>query len=251
MSGTRVLRLDVAYDGTHFHGWQRQPGLRTVQGDVEVALRDVLGTPVTLAAAGRTDAGVHAHGQVASFRADTSLPARAIGPLANKRLPRDVRVRRSLEAGAEFHARHSARGRHYRYLLLDHEDVQFERFAWFPRRAYRPEGLAAALSPIPGEHDFSAFGAAGSSPVNPVCRVSRAQWSRWEYGWRLDVEADHFLYHMVRNLVATALQASVRPDPGAYVRDILVSRDRHRAGATAPAHGLSLEAVRYENEEAS
>ncbi len=249
MSGPRVFRLTVAYDGTGFHGWQRQPGLRTVQGELERAAAEALATvDIVVQGAGRTDAGVHARGQVASLAAGTALPARAVRALVQRALPDDVRVVDAAEAPPTFHARHDARARRYAFRLLDAPDVLWERFAWATPHAVDGAALERAVEPLAGTHDFSAFEAAGSTPAHPVCAMALARWTRWEAGWRFDVEADHFLYHMVRNLVGTALRAQRDADPAARVAEVLASRDRARAGPTAPAHGLCLEAVRYEEE---
>lgn len=252
MSDPRAIRLTVAYDGTDFHGWQRQPELRTVQGELERALATVLQVDaVKLGGAGRTDAGVHARGQVASLVTTTHLPARAIGPLANKQLPPDVRVVRSEEAPAGFHARHSAVARRYAYRLLDAPDVLFGRIAWHPERRVDGEVLERCVRPLVGTHDFTSFEASGSSPVNPVCRLDLARWRRWEAGWVLDIRANHFLYHMVRNIVGTCLQVGKYPDAEKRMQDILEARDRARAAGTAVARGLSLEEVTFEGEESS
>jgi tRNA pseudouridine38-40 synthase len=246
----RVLRLTVAYDGTGFHGWQKQPNLRTVQGELERALAQALGTEdIVVHGAGRTDAGVHARGQVASLTTAAPLPARAVLALTQRALPDDVRLVDASEAPAGFHARHSARARRYAYRLLDREDVLQGRFAWVPPMPIDGDALARSAEPLLGEHDCSAFEAAGSTPGRPVCRVTQARWRRWEGGWRFDVQADHFLYHMVRNLVGTALRAQREPDPAAHVAAVIASRDRARAGATVPAHGLCLEGVSYEGDD--
>ncbi len=248
----RVFRLLVAYDGTGFHGWQSQPGLRTVQGTLMEALARVLGGPVAaLHAAGRTDAGVHARGQVASFDSATALPAQALRPLLDRALPADVRVRAAAEAHAGFHARHSARARRYQYRLLDHDDVLLGRFAWWPRHTPDLDRLAAATRPLLGCHDCSSFRATGSSPADPVCRIDLAAWSGSDSGPRLDIAADHFLYHMVRNIVGTVVDAARTRDPGAAMLAVLAARDRAAAARTAPARGLSLEHVSYDAEAAS
>ncbi len=241
----RTIRLLLAYDGTEFHGWQVQPGRRTVQGVVEEALRDMLGDDAPrVAGAGRTDAGVHARGQVASFSCASELPAKAFGPLLNRRLPADVRVRAAAEAPAGFHARHSARERRYAYRVLARDDVLIERFAWSVRRTPDWERVDAATRALEGEADFRAF-ATASEPRTTVCRVRLARWLRVTGGARLDIAADHFLYHMVRNIVGTALRVASERDPAAAMRAVLTSGDRARAGATAPAHGLCLERVNY------
>ncbi len=224
----RTFRLLVAYDGTDYHGWQRQPGQRTVQGVLESALRGVFGVDeLVTQGAGRTDAGVHARGQVASFAVVSRLPAEALAPVLRRRLPADLRVLEAREAPAGFDARRSARARRYAFRLA------------------RAEGLERATRALEGEHDFSSFRSAGSGDVQPVCRVHRAGWRAWEGGLMLDIVADHFLYHMVRSIVGTALEAAGEVDPAGAMRGVLAARDRAAAGPTAPAHGLCLEQVFY------
>ena len=242
----RTFRLTVSYDGTDFHGWQVQPGQRTIQGVLEEAL-DRLGMSARsrVAGAGRTDAGVHATGQVASFTAETTLPARAFPPLLNRGLPRDVQVRDAAEMGEGFHARHSARARRYSYRLLWCAHGLWERFAWKPPRPLAADALERAVRVLEGEHDFASFQAAGGTDARTTCRLMRASFGVWEGGVMLEVIADHFLYHMVRNVVGTALAAAAEPDPAAAMRRVRDARDRRAAGITAPACGLSLDQVFY------
>lgn len=239
------MRLDVAYDGTDFHGWQRQPEQRTVQGVIEAGLREALGEPVTLAGAGRTDAGCHARGQVATFTTGSRLPAAALVPVLHRRLPGDVRVRGAADVPAGFHARRSARARRYAYRLLREDDVLQSRFAWHPPRGFDADRLARATRAVEGEHDFSLFHASGSSPVDSRCRVFRASWRAWEMGVQLDIVADHFLYHMVRGIVGTALVLQRENHPEAAMRERIAAGERSLAGPTAPARGLCLEQVFY------
>ena len=241
--------LVLGYDGTDFHGWQVQPGRRTVQGVLEETLGELLGgEAVDVHGAGRTDAGVHARGQVASFRSATRLPPRAVKAELARRLPRDVVVRSVEAVDEEFHARHSATARRYAYRLTWHEDPLLGRFAWRPRGRPEPKSLDRATRAIEGERDCSSFQGAGSSQANPVCRIARARWRPWEGGLALDIVADHFLYHMVRNVVGTALAAAAAPEPAAAMERVLAALDRKRAGVTAPAHGLCLEEVFYATE---
>jgi tRNA pseudouridine38-40 synthase len=241
----RTIRLEVAYDGTAFHGWQVQPGRRTVQGVLEAALSEVLGEAVRLSGAGRTDAGCHARGQVASFATSSALPARALAPLLGRRLPADVRVRRAASCPPDFDARRSALARRYAYRLLDGPDVLLGRLAWCPVRRPDHAALEAAVAPLAGEHDCAAFAARGAGERSTRCRVHRAGWRRWEGGLMLDIVADRFLYRMVRNVVGTALAVARRPDPRRAMAAILASRDRSAAGPTAPPQGLCLEQVFY------
>jgi tRNA pseudouridine38-40 synthase len=241
----RRIKLLVAYDGTGFDGWQRQPDRRTVQGVLEEALSATLAEEVKVSGAGRTDAGCHARGQVASFATAAVLPIHAFEPVLNQRLPEDVRVRSAAEVETDFDARRSAIGRRYAYRLLREDDLLFARIAWHPRRVLHDLGLARATAALEGEHDFAAFQSTGSTPVASVCAITHARWRRWEGGLQLDIIADHFLYHMVRSIVGTALQLQNERDPEAALREVLDSRDRGRAGPTAPAHGLCLEEVLY------
>jgi tRNA pseudouridine38-40 synthase len=236
--------MTVAYDGTDFHGWQRQPGLRTAQGELERALGETLETVVTTVAAGRTDRGVHARGQVVSFRAGTTLPARALVPLVRRRLPADLEARDAVETGGDFDARRSAIARRYIYRLLEHDDPLWRRYAWHPTRL-EAEGFERAVGALVGEHDFAAFESSGSSPTSTICHLLRAGWRRWEAGWMLELVADHFLYHMVRNIVGTALAVMRESDPAAAMRAVLDTRSRGAAGSTAPPEGLCLEEVLY------
>ena len=244
-----TFKLTLAYDGTAFHGWQRQPGVRTVQGELEAALARVLELEaIAVAGAGRTDAGVHARGQVASFQCDTHLPARAFAPLLARELPADVRVVHAEVAADGFHARHAARARRYAYRLLSQPDVLRERYAWAPPRLPPLPALVAATAPLVGTHDCSAFQSVGSTPADPLCSVHRAQWRDAEAGVRFDVVADHFLYHMVRNVVGTALAAAESRSPSEHMLGVLASRERARAGITAPPEGLTLERVYYDGD---
>jgi len=247
----RGIRLVVSYDGTGFHGWQRQPGLRTVQGVMEEHLGAVMEEPVRLTGAGRTDAGCHARGQVASFATGSRLPVRAVVPLLERRLPADLRVRDARDVDPSFDARRSATARRYAYRLIRTDDVLWARFAWRPPCPIDVKLLARATAPLEGEHDCAAFQSSGSTPVPSVCRIGRVEWQSWEGGLRLDIVADHFLYHMVRTIVGTALVLQKSPDPTKSMRDCLGSRDRRRAGPTAPAHGLCLEEVYYGEEAGS
>lgn len=238
----------VAYDGTAFHGWQRQPGLRTVQGVLEAALGAMLEEEVVVTGAGRTDAGVHARGQVASLETRASLPLQAWAPRLTRALPDDVRVREVREAPPGFDARRSATGRRYAYRLMHEDDVLEGRYAVRPRRAWTPDAWGRATRALEGRHDFRSFESAGSPRRTGTCHVMRADWSRWEGGVQLDIVADHFLYRMVRNVVGTALALADEPDPAAAMRRVLAARDRAAAGPCMPPQGLRLEEVFYHPE---
>jgi tRNA pseudouridine38-40 synthase len=237
-----TARLDLEYDGGGFSGWARQPGLRTVEGELEVALEQVLRREVQLTVAGRTDAGVHARGQVASHEGDPA-PAGAL----NGVLPPDVRVLASGAAPDGFDARADAVSRIYRYRILTREVASvFERgraLHW-PRPLER-DALAACAAALEGKHDFTAFTPTQTDHVRFERHVISANWAG--EGDLLDfwIEADTFMRHMVRTLVGTMLAtASGQMTVGRFT-ELLQGAPRSAAADTAPARGLYLEAVRY------
>jgi len=242
----RTLRIVVAYDGTDFHGWQIQPELRTVQGELQAALRTVTREPaLTLTGAGRTDTGVHAEGQVASVRTGSTLPVRRLERSLEGLTGDDLAIREVADAPPDFHARASAIARIYRYRLLDRRSPLHRRTAVVPAAPLDVPRIARSLRALRGRHDFTSFAAAADETPSKVCDLRLLELARWSEGWELWAEADRFLHHMVRNLVGTLLEVGTgRRDPDA-LGAILDARDRTRAGPTAPAAGLTLVRVRY------
>lgn len=238
-----TARLLLAYDGGGFSGWARQPGLRTVQGELERALATVLRTDVALTVAGRTDAGVHARGQVASHAGPTA-PAQALNAL----LDPDVRVLESVAAPDGFDARRDAVSRSYRYRLWPHpvhDPFERGRSLHWPRPLDRA-ALDACAALLVGTHDFTAFTPAESDHVRFERDVLAARWEDSPAG-SLDfrIEADTFMRHMVRVLVGTTLELAGSAGGPAELERLLTGRPRSEGGRTAPAHGLYLESVRY------
>ena len=243
----RNLRLAVEYDGTEFSGWQVQPGLRTVQGVLEQALSVVLGEAVSVRGAGRTDAGCHARGQVANARTASAVPCdRILRSLAGL-LPQDAAVHEVREVAPTFDARRGAVERRYEYRLLSAPAPLLRRFAWYPGFLPAPETLAAAVQPLIGEHSFRGF--AGADPArrgdHGRCCVLRAAWRPWEGGMLFEIAANRFLYHMVRNIVGTAVKISRGGLPLERAAEALAAGDRRLAGPTAPPQGVCLAGVTY------
>jgi tRNA pseudouridine38-40 synthase len=244
----RTLKLTLEYDGTGLAGWQRQANGPSVQEHLEAALARMLGAPTPVTGASRTDAGVHARGQVASFRADTAIPVHGLRRGLNSYLPPAIAVVDAVDAAPDFDARRSARGKHYRYQVwTGRERSPLVRLTSLHHpRPLDPEPMRQAAALLVGEHDFSAFRASGCQAKTTTRRVTGVE-IRVEDGMLVfDVEGNAFLRNMVRIIVGTLLEVGQgRRDPSEMAA-ILASRSRPRAGVTAPAHGLTLMAVRYE-----
>jgi len=242
-----TVRLDLEYDGTEFSGWARQPGLRTVQGELEAALGTVLREPVELVVAGRTDAGVHARGQVASFVTRAKVPE-DLALRLNGVGPDDVAVIAATEVSGGFDARRDATSRSYLYRVLPRaapDPFERGRALWWPHPLDREE-LAACAATLPGTHDFTAFTPTQTDHVRFERDVLAAAWEEDGETLAFRITADAFMRSMVRVLVGTMLEvANGRRTIDDFTK-LLEGAPRSSAGETAPAHGLYLESVSYE-----
>ena len=245
----RNIVLTVAYDGTAYHGFQRQtPPVIAVQNVLEEKLAMVFGDSIELAASGRTDAGVHAYGQVVNFFTNGTIPVDRIVRAVNSLLPPDIVVKEAHEADSGFSARHSAKSKTYIYRIQQGgvPNPFTQRYAWHERRPLNTEAMQEALQYILGTHDFSAFRASGGAPMSPVRTMYEASVEIRAGGMiEFRIHGSGFLYHMVRNLIGTLANVGLgRLTPDDFKR-ILDSRDRQNASATAPACGLYLYKVEY------
>lgn len=242
------FKMTIEYDGTRFHGWQIQKADPTIQAAIEDALATMTGQPVRLNGAGRTDAGVHALGQVANFHCDTRLDARDIQRGLNSLLPPDIVVRSCRIVAASFHARFDAKSKRYRYRISNQPEPNAigRQYEWFVRHPLDASTMRAALNQFVGRHDFSAFEGTGSPRAHSVRTVSKADLCVVSQG-RLEViiAADGFLRYMVRNIVGTTVAVGSGKFAVSDVSDILASGDRSQAAPTAPPQGLCLVAVEY------
>ena len=243
----RNFRLLVEYDGTDFHGWQKQPQLRTVQGSLEEAVGDIFGKPVPVNGAGRTDAGVHATGQVANFVMDTHMTAEQVGRALSSKLPEDIQVYKVEDVDMNFHARFSATTRRYAYYLRTEPTAIWRRFAYVVTTPLDVDAMSDAANRIVGEHDFTSFTPSRSNDVPTLCNILKSEVAREDDFITFEGEADHFLQHMVRVLVGTLVEIGRGRLPAERIDEILVKRNRGAAGPTIPPNGLFLVRVSYDD----
>lgn len=245
---TLNFKITIEYDGSRYHGWQRQKNNRSVQEEIETALKKMTSSPVTLIGSGRTDAGVHAAGQVANFKCDTRLTPAAFLSGLNSLLPEDIIIQDCERVATDFHARYDARRKTYHYTVLNRSVPAAigRQYVWFIRKPLDRQKIRAAMTHIIGRHDFKAFEGSGSPRQNTTREVFTANLIEDPGGILIfEIEAEGFLRYMVRNIVGTLVDIGLGKITAADFRTILDSRDRSQAGITAPARGLTLIRVSY------
>jgi len=242
------FKITIEYDGTNYHGWQRQKRDRTVQGEIENAIQTLTDRQVSLTGSGRTDAGVHAYAQVASFFCETKLgPQDLLGGL-NSLTGDDIVITECEEADPSFHARYDVTSKVYVYRMLNRPNPAaiLRQYAWHIRKKLDLAAMGAASAYLIGSHDFKSFEGAGSPRSHTTRNVYRAGLQPEDGNYlTFEIEADGFLRFMVRNIVGTLVDVGLNKISAADFKVILASKDRGRAGATAPAHGLFLKQVNY------
>lgn len=245
---TRNIKMVIAYDGTNYHGFQRQKNALAIQEVLEDIMSPIFGHRVWIIGSGRTDTGVHARGQTINFTTTSRIPVEKMPIAVNSRLPRDIAVLSAEEVSADFHSRYSAEEKTYVYQLLVSEcpDPFAVPYVWQIKKPLRLDLMQDALNVIVGTHDFSSFEASGSTVRDPVRTIYEATLTE-EGENRITVRfrGNGFLYHMVRNLVGTLVDVGLGRTTVEGFRAILEAHDRRCAGITAPPQGLFLENVRY------
>lgn len=240
----RNFKLTIEYDGTDFHGWQVQPDVRTVQGEIMSVLGE-LGRDVALTGAGRTDAGVHASGQVANALLETRHDVKTMARALNAKLPRDVSIKGIEEVPLSFNARFDARSRSYRYIITMRPTPLWRRYFHHYWGGELDMGMMRrAARELVGEHDFSSFCSSADSSKTKVCRIMAAELYEAPPLLSFDITADHFLHTMVRSIVGTLIE--IGAGKPRVMKEIIERRERSAAGPTLPPNGLYLVRVRYQ-----
>ncbi len=243
----RKIRLVIEYAGQAYHGWQVQPDRPTVQGYLEQALEKLTGFRPALIGASRTDAGVHALGQVAHFETQSHLPTLAIQRALNHWLPRDIRILKADEVPPDFDARRWALAKRYAYVILNRpiEPVFWRGRAWWVPRDLDRRAMGQALALLRGKHDFSAFCASAGRDRDPVCQILSAKVRVRRGVIGVFLSADSFLHHMVRTIAGSLVEIGRGRRPPEWMAELLLGRDRRQSGPTAPPDGLYLLRVVY------
>ena len=241
----RNIKLVLEYDGTEFSGWQLQPKCRTVQGETERALRQLTQEPIRVVAAGRTDTGVHACGQVVNFTANSIHSMQVFLEGGNALLPRDIRILQAEEVPQSFHARFDAKMRHYQYVISKKPLAIGRQYAWHVWQELDIDKMNEAAQYIQGEKDFKVFCQAGTVLDHYRCNVIRAEFAESSDTIKFTMAANRFLHNMVRIITGTFIQLGKQKMSIAEFQEILKTNDRRKAGPTAPPHGLFLVKVDY------
>lgn len=245
----KFYRVDIEYDGTEFYGWQRQNNdqLRTVQGEIEKVLLKILKEKVKIHGSGRTDRGVHANGQVATFRAKSTIPGNRLKYAMNSFLPKDIFIKFSEEISEDFHARYSAKGKEYKYLLYCAADRSplMDRYYGHTKLEIDFELMKQAALKIEGKHDFRAFMASGSSVNNTIREIHELKLEKKDSKIIMTIRGNGFLYNMVRIIMGTLVEISCGRKNIAVIETAYITGDRDILGFTATARGLYLQKVFY------
>ncbi len=250
----RNIKLTIEYNGTNFHGWQTQgKGERTIQNEIKTILEKILKEEILLIGSGRTDSGVHALGQVANFKTQSTMPALKIAKVLNSHLPEDIAIRNAKLVDENFHAQYSAHSKTYRYIVLNHDNrcVHQKDFCYRVPKKLNLNSIRTEAKSLIGKKDFKSFVAADSAAnkkhkqKNTIRTIKRFAIKKNKEFVYFEIEADGFLYKMVRNIIGTLLKVGSESIPKGGVKKILNTKNRKIAGPTAPAKGLCLLKVKY------
>ncbi len=241
----RNIKLIIEYDGTDFVGWQRQPNGRSVQEVIEKVLANIFQEEITVIGSGRTDSGVHARGQVANFRCNSDMDIGKLQKSLSALLPEDVCIHEATEVDSDFHARYSAKSREYSYVISTKYSALQRRFSWFVKYNIDKNILDECAKLVLGNHDFEGFCKLNAGNEHYMSNVLRSEWKNENDNLIYEIEANRFLYGMVRGLVGTMVDVARGYSTLNDFKKALFEKEREKAGQLAPPNGLTLEKVKY------
>ena len=244
----RNIKLTIEYDGRDFNGWQKQPNKLNIQGEIEEAIATITGEEIQLTASGRTDAGVHAIGQVANFKTNSNLPTQKFIVAINSKIKKSLRIKKAEEVEIDYHRRYNFMRKTYRYIIDNSEygSAIYRKLEYHISQKLDIEKMKQAISYFEGEHDFKAFKSSGTSSKSSVRKIFKAQVIQQGHRIIIELTGNGFLYNMVRIISGTIVDVGlgkIRPED---ISNIILEKDRQKAGKTLPAHGLYLVSVEYE-----
>ncbi len=243
----RNIKLTIEYDGKDFDGWQKQPNKLNIQGEIERAIEELTGEKVELIASGRTDAGVHALGQVANFKTSSNFPTEKFPIAINSKLKKLIRIKEAEEVDERFHSRYNCKKKTYRYIINNSKQgtAIYRSLEYFMPVKLDVEAMKKAIKYFEGEHDFKAFKASGTSSKSSVRKIYKTKITEENERIIIELTGNGFLYNMVRIIVGTLVDVGMGKIKPEEIEDIINSGDRKRAGKTLPAHALYLVQVKY------
>lgn len=243
----RNIKLTIEYDGKEFHGWQKQPNKLNIQGTIEKAIEEITGEKIELIGSGRTDAGVHALGQVANFKTNSTLPIEKVPIAINSKIKKAIVIQKAEEVEEDFHSRYCCKQKTYRYIINNSEygTALYRNLEYSFPSFLKIEKMQEAAKQFQGEHDFKAFKASGTSSKNSVRTIYEAKVEKKADRIYFTFTGNGFLYNMVRIMAGTLLEVGLGKIQPEQIKQILESKDRKQAGRTLPAQGLYLVKVEY------
>ena len=244
----RNIKLTIEYDGREYNGWQKQPNKLNIQGEIEKAIQNITGEEIELTASGRTDAGVHAIGQVANFKTETKLPIEKIAIAINSQVKNSIRIIKAEEVEENFHSRYNCKRKTYRYKINNspYGSAIYRYLEYHIATPLEIEKMKKAIKYLEGEHDFKAFKSSGTSSKSSVRTIYKAELKQQEDRIILELTGNGFLYNMVRIIAGTIVDVGLGKIQPNQIPQIIEDKDRTKAGKTLPAHGLYLVKVEYE-----
>lgn len=245
----RNIKLTIEYDGKEYNGWQKQPNKLNIQGEIEKAIKNITGEDIELYASGRTDAGVHALGQVANFKTESKIPIEKMAIAINSQIKNSIRIIRAEEVDEKFHSRYNCKQKTYRYIINNsiHGSAVYRNLEYHMPVKLNVENMKKAIQYFEGEHDFKAFKSSGTSSKSSIRTIYKAELKQEGDRIIIELTGNGFLYNMVRIISGTIVDVGLGKIKPEQIPDIILAQDRTKAGKTLPPQGLYLVKVKYDN----